>query len=167
MKRTLQISVLVALSIFLVQCGPKFVWKSNPNMQQASNEYFDATISPIFTFDGYKGFILYIHNKTPKNLELDWDKTFYLYRGKKEGDFWFKDIPYGEKKKRRKSNIITGSMFSKEIFPNSLLYLSTIAKAWVHEPMKEGENGVLLTVKVNGKEVTETLTLYFTESKSK
>jgi hypothetical protein len=166
MKKKFYVSLFLISVFVVVGCASKQLWRSKPNMQHASNEYFDATISPIFTFNGYKGFILYIHNKTPQNLVLDWNKTFYLYNGKKEGDFWFKDIPYGEKKKSRKSDIISGSMFSKEIFPNSLLYLSTIAGTWVHDAMEEGENGVLLTVKVNGKEVTETLTLYFIKSKS-
>ena len=39
----------------------------------SKNEYFDAAISPIFLFDGYKGFNLTITNKTTNDLEVDWN----------------------------------------------------------------------------------------------
>jgi hypothetical protein len=42
--------------VFLA-CASKTLWKSTPNMQQASNEYFVATISPIYSFNAYKGFL--------------------------------------------------------------------------------------------------------------
>ena len=54
---------------------------------------------------------------------------------------------------------VAGSMFTKEIFPVKLAEFSTIAMSTVFDPMQPGENGVRLTVKVGGKEITETLTL--------
>ena len=157
-----KLCVFIFLSLLFVGCATKQLWISTPNMQEASNEYFDATISPIYTFEGYKGFILYIHNKTSGNLEVDWNNTFYIYNGKKEGDFWFKGIAYADRKKSKPLDLITGALFLKEIYPNNLLYFSSqYAKAWVHEAMKAGENGVYLTVRVKGKAITETLQLNF------
>ena len=137
-------------------------------MEHASNEYFDATISPIYTFEGYKGFILSIQNKTTGNLEVDWNNTSYLSKGDKEGGFWFEGIPYADRNKPRPPSIVKGALFSKEIYPSSLLYLSTYyAGAWVHQAMESGENGIYLTVRVDGKEVTETLMLVFSIQQSK
>jgi hypothetical protein len=139
------------------------MWKSEPHLQQASNDYFDATISPIYIFNAYKGFILNIHNKTTDSIEVDWSNTFYVYAGKKEGGFWFESIPYKDKKKPVPPDTITGVIFTKEIYPEKLITLSQLAGAYVHEEMKPGENGVQLTVKVDGKPISETLTLNFSE----
>ena len=54
-------------------------------------------------------------------------------------------------------------MFTKLIYPASLTTLSQIAGAYVHEEMKLGENGVHLTVKVEEKPISETLTLNFSD----
>ena len=100
---------------------------------------------------------------TPDSLEIDWSNTFYVYAGKKEGGFWFEGIPYKDKKKPVPPDTITGVIFTKEIYPEKLITLSQLAGAYVHEEMKSGENGVQLTVKVDGKPITETLTLKFSD----
>jgi hypothetical protein len=57
-------------------------------------------------------------------------------------------------------------IFTKEIYPEKLIYLSQLAGAYVHEEMKPGENGVHLTIKVDGNPISKTLTLNFSEQKS-
>ncbi len=163
MKKKMYVSVFFSFVLVVVACASKNLWKSKPNLQQVSNEYFVATISPIYTFNAYKGFILTIHSKTPGQLEIDWSNTFYVYAGQKEGGFWFEGIPYKDKKKPVPSDTITGVIFTKEIFPEKLITLSQLAGAYVHGEMKSGENGVQLTVKVDGKPITETLTLTFSD----
>ena len=138
-------------------CASQLLWRAEPNMQQASNEYYAATISPIFIFDGYKGFLLYIHNKSPEDLDVVWENTFYIYNGKKEGGFLLRGMRSGDKLDT--PSIVSGSMFSKEIFPAKLAEFSTLAMSTIYNPMQPGENGILLSVKVGGKEITETLTL--------
>ncbi len=54
-------------------------------------------------------------------------------------------------------------IFTKEIYPEKLITLSQLAGAYVHEEMKSGENGVQLTVKVDGQPISETMTLNFSE----
>jgi len=153
--------IFIGLVMFISACASKPLWKSDPHLQQASNDYYDATISPIYIFNAYKGFILNIHNKTIDSITVDWRNTFYVHNGKKQGGFWFEGIPYGEKKKPVSPDIIAGVIFTKEIYPADLTTLSQIAGAYVHEDMKSGENGVHLTVLVEGKPITETLTLTF------
>ncbi len=99
MKKKMYVCVFFSFVLVVVACASKNLWKSKPNLQQVSNEYFVATISPIYTFNAYKGFILTIHSKTPGKLEIDWSNTFYVYAGQKEGGFWFEGIPYKDKKK--------------------------------------------------------------------
>ncbi len=163
MKKKLYMCVFLSFVLVVVACASKNLWTSMPNMKQASNEYFDALISPIYIFNAYKGFILTIYNKTPDNIEVDWSNTFYVYAGQKEGGFWFEGIPYKDRKKPVPPDTITGVMFTKEIYPDKLFTLSQIAGAYVHEETKTGENGVQLTVKVDGKPISETLTLNFSE----
>jgi len=163
MKKKLSMVVCLSFVLVFVGCASKNLWKSTPNMQQASNEYFVATISPIYIFNAYKGFILNIHNKTPDSIEVDWSNTFYVYNGKKQGGFWFEGIPYGDKNKPVSPDIIAGVIFTKEIYPANLTTLSQLAGAYVHEDMKPGENGVHLTVKVEEKPISETLTLNFSD----
>jgi len=157
MMKKLYVCVFLIFVLVVVGCASKQLWKSHPNMQEASNEYYVATISPIFMFDGYKGFLLYIHNKSTDNLKVDWKKTRYIYEGKTTGGFIFENMRSGDRPET--PDIISGSMFSKEIFPAKLAEFSTIAMSTIYNPMKPGENGVRLTVRVGGKEITETLTL--------
>lgn len=163
MRRKFCVCAILGIILIIGGCASKTLWKSKPNLQQASNEYFVATISPIYTFNAYKGFILAIHNKTSGSLEIDWSNTFYVYADQKEGGFWFEGIPYKDKKKPVPPDTITGVIFTKEIYPEKLITLSQLAGAYVHEEMKPGENGVQLTVKVDGKPISETLTLNFSE----
>ena len=156
--------LLVFFSCFIVVAGcasPKYSWRSEPNMQEASNEYYAATISPIYIFNGYKGFMLYIHNNSTDDLEVSWEDTFYMYNGKKMGGFISKEMRSGDKLKT--PAIVSGTLFSIEIFPRELSEYSTTFGSTVYKPMQPGENGVFLTVKVAGKEISETLTLKFSE----
>jgi len=157
MKKKLCICVFISLLFVGLGCASQQLWRAEPNMQQASNEYYAATISPIFIFDGYKGFLLYIHNKSPEDLDVVWENTFYIYNGKKEGGFLLRGMRSGDKLDT--PSIVSGSMFSKEIFPAKLAEFSTLAMSTIYNPMQPGENGILLSVKVGGKEITETLTL--------
>ena len=166
MKKKLLLCVFISLIFVVVGCAtsPKKAWKSEPNTRQVENEYFYAAISPIFIFDGYKGFLLTIHSKTSSSIEIEWNRTFYLHNGERNGDFMPEGMQLRERKKSKPHDIIiSGRLYSLEIFPSNLAYLSALAKAWVRNPMKPGENGVELTVKVGQKEMTEKLTLNFSE----
>jgi hypothetical protein len=166
MKKKVGVFLFLSLIFFGLGCASqsKRAWKSEPNTRQIENEYFYAAISPIFMFDGYKGFLLTIHSKTAKSIEIQWNKTFYLHDGQRNGDFMPEGVPYSEIRKSKPSDIITQDrLYQKEIFPSKLAEMSSMAKAWIRNPMKPGENGVELTVKVGRQEMTEKLTLIFSE----
>lgn len=164
MKKKMFNCLFLSLLLIGVGCATKPVWKSEPNTRQVENEYFYATMSPIFMFDGYKGFLITILNKSASNIEVLWNKTFYLYNGERNGDFMLEGMRFSDRKKTKPHDIIvSGRLFSMEIFPSRLAELSSLAKAWIRDSMKPGENGIHLTVKVGQKEMTEKLTLNFSE----
>lgn len=163
MKRNVIMGVFLTLVLIGVGCASKPVWKSEPNTSKLENQYFYAAISPIFIFDGYKGFMFTIHNKTSNNIEVVWSKCFYLQNGEKNGNFMSAGMSNRERKKPMPDEVVPGDgLFQKEIFPSNLAEFSSLALAWVYNPMKAGENGILLTLKVGGKELTEKLTVNFT-----
>jgi hypothetical protein len=166
MFRKAMIVMLPILFIAATGCAPRYVWKTEPNVIERSNSTFEARISPIFIVDGYKGFVLTVHNKTSKEIKIDWEKTQYLQNEKASGGFLFAEMREGGMKKEFES-IASYSTVSKEIFPGSLGYYSAIAKSTVYNPMPPGENGVLLVVRVNGTEVEERLNLKILQEKEK
>ena len=101
------------------------------------------------------------YDKSTEDLEVIWENTFYIYNGNKMGGFISKNMRSGDKLKT--PAIISGTLFSIEIFPRELSEYSTLFGSTIYNPMKPGENGVLLAVKVAGKEITETITLQFSE----
>ena len=160
MVKKLYVCVFLCLVFAGVSCAPQYVWKSEPNTYHAKNDFFDAEISPIYIVDGYKGFVLHIHNKTSNKIEVDWNKTFYIYNGETNGGFLFENMRAGDRGKSMPPDIVPDdALFSKEIFPGVLAEFSSLAMATVYTPMKPGENGVYLAVSAEGKEITEKLTV--------
>ena len=163
MKRRLCLIFFLVVVFLVTACAPTKSWKSEPSMKTVSNDFFDASITPIYRFNGYKGFVLNIHNKITEKIEIDWNNTFYIHSGSKEGGFWFEGMQNDTQKKPNPTSIATGEMFTKEIFPAKLRVLSQMAAAHVNENMGPGENGIYLTVNVQGENVSETMTIVFSE----
>ena len=163
MKNKISMFILLAIAIISVACTPKNLWKSEPSMTKVSNTFFDASISPIYRFNGYKGFLLNVHNKTSGKIEIDWNNTFYVHSGNKDGGFWVEGIPYDASKESGNTYIASGDIFNNEIYPAKLRVLSQMAAAYVNEDMKTGENGIYLTINVQAKPISETLTLVFSQ----
>jgi hypothetical protein len=164
LKKKLYHIFILVVALLTAACAPTKLWKSEPSLNTKSNGFFDASITPIYRFDGYKGFVLNIHNKINEKIEVDWNNTFYVYSGNKDGGFWFEGIEIDAQNKSKPASIAAGGMFIKEIFPEKLRVMSQMAAARVHENMGPGENGICLTVDVPGKMISETLTFIFSEN---
>ena len=162
-SRLYQIFFLVVV-LLIAACATTQSWKSEPSIKTASNTFFNASITPLFRFNGYIGFVLNMHNKTAETIEIDWNNTFYIHSGNKDGGFWFESIQNDTQKKLKPSPVAAGEMFTVEIFPAKLRILSQLAAAHVNENMGPGENGIFMTVNVQGKTITETLTFIFSEN---
>jgi len=180
--------------LFLTACGmvaPRYFcrYDTTQGRMSAENEYFKATIIPAepreYAYEGnyptgiittpgensgyilkkaYTAFILTIVNKTSQDLELDWNKTLYIYNGETKGGFMFEGIVYKDRNNPKPPDIIfANSTFTKVIFPNSNVQFTSWG--WEHIPLPLGENGIYLVVKVGEKEIKEKLNLVLSREK--
>lgn len=164
----------IVLTAFFSGCAyttvPKveYVWKSDPIKKTIRNEYFSAEISTTSCLDRYgcEAFQLNVKNKTEKNLELNWNKTLYIVNGQTSGGFMFEGVVYMDRNNPKPPDIIFPSgVLSKVIWPNNLVSFSSGRYGgWRQGEMPEGENGVYLTISVEGKEVSEKLTMVITKT---
>jgi hypothetical protein len=133
------------------------VWKSQPDVLKSSNPYFNVELSVHCDEGGCTGFNLFLENKTNKDLEIDWGRTFYLSQRKESGGFVFEGIILKDKKLRKPSEIVVAhGVLSKRITPETLVYPD---QGWRYRNMGPGDHGILLSVKVDGREINERLNL--------
>jgi hypothetical protein len=159
------ISLIILVVFFMWGCTgmSKIIWKSEPSIQKADNEYFEAKITPKSKFNeypnwGYDKFLLEIKNKTAKNIELDWNKTLYIKNGQTSGGFMFEGILYMQRNDPKLPDFIfSNSSFSKIITPSVLVswISSKDNSGWNSNIIDIGEHGVFLTMVVDGKEIQE------------
>ena len=142
---------------------------SSPEIQTASNPFSEIKFEPRrFESTLFNVFYLEVVNKTSGELEIDWNKTRYLYKGKPYGVFVFKDIdPKTIKESIPPDLIAQGETFTKVIFP-----LKLIARASRREqskrslypgPIPLGENGISLVIRSKGKEIREKIVINLEE----
>lgn len=149
---------------FLAYGCTTYAWKSNPPTQTISSEYLYATITPVCSHVGCTAFRLSVQNKTDKSLEINWNKTFYVYRGQTSGGFMFEGVLFRDRNSPKPADVVfADSTFSKVIWPNNLVEFSS---NWYHRLMPAGEQGVYLSVTVDGKEINEKLTLTLAKVKN-
>jgi len=151
-----------------IGCAVQKVWVSSPTIQTASNSYYEAQLEPLTKdYRFFVSFRLTITNKTDKDLEIDWNKTRYIYNGRSNGGLIFEGIkPEDIKNLTIPADIIpAGHTFSKEISPFILLARAPIRERIESEPaisfgiMPTGENGIMLVVRLNGKEIVEKMSV--------
>lgn len=148
----------------------KLTWVSEPQVRKARNEIFDAELKPAGIKSGdtqvYKAFLLFLRNKTDKELEIVWDKTLFIYNGQMNGGFMFEGVIHEDREKLKPPDIVSPQgTFLKKIWPNSLVFYYVPEKrayyegAWIHRELNPGQNGVYLTVKYGEREINEKIVL--------
>ena len=171
MKRTRLhfLGITLFLCAMAVGCATgKIYYRSVPEVQKCSNEYYEASIRPDFLgSEGWEAFKFTIISKTAKTLELDWNRTFFISNGKTKGTFMFKGVVHKDRNKPKPPDVIfPGVTLSKYIWPNKLVYFSSYPKrGWYHRGMGAGEFGILLSVKVRGTEVKEKMLMTLVRQK--
>jgi hypothetical protein len=151
-------------------CVQSEVWVSSPVVQATGNQYYEAELEPLT--NGHKFFVsfrLTVTNKTAENLEIDWNKTKYVHNGRTRGGFVFKGVkPEDIRNSTIPADTILGEdTFSKVISPYKLVARAPLRESSVGGTessiypgiLPEGENGMVLVVRLNGKEVVEKITL--------
>ena len=163
--------VLFFLILFTACAPTKKIknWISSPSVQKGGNKYFGARFEPL---KGDKKFFvsfrLSVMNKTDKSLEIDWNKTRYIYKGQPYGGFVFYGIDPATIKDSIPPDLIApGQLFSKEIFPTNLVaftpireeVLNTKGKGIYPGPIPAGKNGISLVIMNGEQEIVEKIVL--------
>lgn len=170
MSRMLAASAALVISA----CATPIAWRSNPPHAVASNEYFTAEALPICkngsmgSSGGCDAFTLKVTNKTSKNIEINWNKTAYISNGQTSGGFMYEGVSYRDRAAQKSPDILfANSSMTKDIWPNNLVTFLSGAYGWIHLRMTEGENGIYLSTTIDGKEVSEKLTVNLLSSPQK
>jgi hypothetical protein len=162
--------------IFMAGCaaGPSINWRSAPEIQTASNEYCEAQLEPVTTGKGpfFDSFRLMVANRTDKSLEIDWNRTRYVESGIRHGGFVWEGIdPKQVREASVPPDIISpGNTFSRVIFPHKkIAYAPGYQRGWKLQGglIPEGENGIDLVVKQNGRVIRHRITVRIVEKKQK
>ena len=167
--------LMVGLALILgTGCAPTFISISTPEIQTIENSHYTAQFEPLAEGNNYfDGFRLKVINKTSKDLEIDWNKTRYLYNGRDIGIFVFEGIkPESIKNLTISPDIIpSGQSFTKDISPFKLLAREPLTHKGVSAgkitfgPIPNGENGIFLFIRQNGNTIKEKMAVKITEKK--
>ena len=173
MGKKVALSIIFILFVF-TGCVASTVWRSTPTVQNAENEYYEAHLEPLTR--GHKYFVsfrLSVTNKTGKDFIIDWNKTRYINNGRTLGGFVFKGIKPEDIRNSTipPDTILAGVPFSKIISPFKMLARPPIRDPGVEATessiypgiLPTGENGILLVIRQNGKEIVERITLTIVE----
>jgi hypothetical protein len=175
MKASMKIVFILIFGCALTMatgCAPTFIDISTPEIQTVENSYYTAQFEPLSEGKNFfEGFRLSITNKTTNDLQIDWNKTRYLYNGRNLGPFVFKGIqPKDIRNLTIPPRIIpAGQSFSIEITPFKLLAREPITgrgkQAGKITPglIPKGQNGILLFISQNGNQIKEKMTVKITE----
>ncbi len=139
----------------LVACSTNQIWKSSPIKQAAKNGCFDTRIDPAYDQNKIIGFDIKVKNNCKEDVQIIWDKTLFVYNGKTLGNFIFRNEDYKSCGKKRSAETIKGgAVISRRIFPMELTDFDH-----PFTPLREGKNGVYVTVKKGLRGYHETLSL--------
>jgi len=165
-------AILTIMLFFPVSfgCATTKIWTSDPPAQYAENPHFKAGFEPLKTGDKfYEMFRLTLDNKTDGELEIDWNKTRFIYDGRGFGGFAFRGIkPEDIKNGTIASDVVPPKQrFSKTIAPVKLIAWAPLKDKSVPAgergifpgPLKAGENGIFLVVLKDGQEIREKITV--------
>jgi len=92
-------------------------------------------------------------------MEILWDKTFYVHDGMRDGGLLFGKSACDEAAVPRTSYIPPGGSFEAAVWPEKLAHTSRSPGTCSHSFVKMGQNGIFITARAEGVEMSETVTL--------
>jgi hypothetical protein len=158
---------ILAMTIFTGCATPsaKMPLGVEPPVQRTSNPSFDASISPVDDHSlspqvGYKAFLLTIENKTGEFLEIIWSETFFIDPRGENGRFMIDDEANFRNNPLQPDVVFPRDNSVITIWPENLAHFyGGQFSRWAHNNMDAGENGILLTVRLKEKIITEKIVL--------
>lgn len=176
--RSRNIFALLILFAFSTGCSSARLYYSVPPIHHVGHTAFDAMLQPQATAgqERFNSFRFVITNKSDKPFAVDWDDSYYLLDGRRRGHFGWAGMKVEDLQQLQRNPlhvVPAGAMLAGVIFPIELL-----ARKALHEgsrlgtggpegeaalgPLPEGENGLELTVNLDGEQLRETLTVKIT-----
>lgn len=161
--------------ILLAGCSSVKVYTTDPAVRQVNSAHFDVLLQPQLAAGNtyFNSFRFVITNKTAKPFSVDWDDSYYLLDGRRQGQFGWPGMRVDELREPQKnpvSIVAPGETRAGGIFPIQLLDRKrmrdgsrpgsgdTVGQALLGA-LPEGVNGLELTVNLDGDPVRETLSL--------
>jgi len=152
-------------TLFLFGCAPTRKWISSPEFQSADNATFSARFTPLRGNGRFiSEFRLEVQNKTLQPLEIDWNNTRYLFNQAPSGRFAFEGITEKNINNPPSDVVPPQGTLEKVISPVNLIawrrgpgFINQ--PAFSAGPVPAGQNGILLVVRQNGKELREKMTV--------
>lgn len=141
--------ILFALLLLNVGClGNRYTTQITPHSPSASNDVFEASLRATTGGKSFRNspnaILLEVKNLTDRDLQIDWGKTLFIYKGSTYGTFMFDGIKYIDCDKPKPSDMIfANSQFSKTLYPCALTEFS---RSWWNNPLPEGQQGIYLTI---------------------
>ena len=163
-RELLQSFIVLCLAVVVTGCAGVEVYSSNPEIQKVSNDYFTAEIRPQLRAGQsfFTTFRFVLINKTNKELKIDWENTFYLLNGQRNGPFLWEGVNWDELREMRSRPLVpvaAGDTISTVIFPARLVGRGTARShggvQYTQGALPAGENGILLVVRQGSKVLQE------------
>lgn len=145
---------------FISACGYRYTWEDPVKTRMVRNYCFDASIEPAPNYHkGFNSFLLRVKNKIDKELTIDWNRSFYIRDGATNGGIDYQNRCHSNKKEP--DIIFPGGTFVKYIFPD--VFLVPVFQGCDHEYLPVGNNGIMLSVICEKKEIHEIMNVQIRE----
>jgi hypothetical protein len=161
--------------ILLAGCSSVRIYTADPAARRVATAHFDVLLQPQLAPGNtcFNAFRFAITNKTDKPFSVDWDDSYYLLDGRRQGQFGWPGMSVDELRALQKnpvSIVAPGETRDGVIFPIRFLDrkrlrdgarpggADTVGGALLGA-LPEGVNGMELTVNLDAEPVRETLTL--------
>jgi len=172
MKKTLvAYGIVITLTMVMGCASTTRIAISRPPVQTASNPYFEVRFEPLKSSGNFfDSFRLTVSNKTDGNLAIDWNKTRYIYSGNAQEGFVFKGIaPKDVRTGTVPPDVVPARQtVAKVIYPLKLIAWVPAQKRVLDEGLgpgliPDGVSGISLSIMLDGKEMTEEITVTIEE----
>ncbi len=165
MKNTKKL-IVIPLVLFFTCCAPTKIWTSYPVSQAIENDYYTAKFEPMkHDKNFFDSFRLEVTNKTNKKMEIDWNKTRYIFNNQPYERFVFQGVTTENINDLPPDIIPAGGILTKDISPLKMVGWKPLkarhvdGPSFTRGPLPEGNNGIYLIIRQNGKEVRQKITL--------
>ena len=156
---------IALISLIMVGCAKEQIYSSVPPMQTVSTSDFEVKLEPLRAegLSYYNRFRCQLVNKTSGDLVVDWSDSFYLRLGKQYGRFGWQGLTFEQLRELQEQPDFTippGKKYEIEIFPLKLigwredgvrLKATTPEAGFTLTPLPEGENGISIAVRKEGR----------------